>query len=84
MKVEGGPATAIQFIKEGVVDRAIMIRAPVKFIEPVESGMSNDMLRDAGLVLLSSVPCGDDMVEYWSRNGKAWPGEMSVEDGWPC
>ena len=82
--MEGGPATALQFLREGVVDRAIMIRAPVTFIEPVLSNMSNQVLKDAGLVLLSSMSCGDDIVEYWSKNGNDWPGKLSVEDGWPC
>lgn len=79
--VEGGPATAIQFLKEGVVDRAIIIRAPVTFIEPVPSGMTDDMLREAGLVLLEERPCGDDVVEYWVKDGDSWP-TADVAD-WP-
>ena len=82
--VEGGPATAIQFLKEGVVDRAMMFRAPMRFVDPVTSGMSNDTLEQAGLVLLKSMPCGEDVVEYWTRNGEDWPGNMCIEDGWPC
>lgn len=79
--VEGGPATAIQFLKEKVVDRAILIRAPVDFIQPVPSGMSDVMLEEAGLVLLETRECGDDVVEYWVRKGESWPTDC-VED-WP-
>jgi len=79
--VEGGPATAIPFLQENVVDRAIIIRAPVTFIEPVASNMNNDMLKDAGLVLLEKRSVGDDVVEYWVREGEDWP-TVSVAD-WP-
>ena len=82
--VEGGPATAIQFLKEKVVDRAILIRAPVTFIDPVPSGMKDDMLREAGLVRLEledELMCGDDTVEYWVREGDNWP-TPNVAD-WP-
>ena len=82
--VEGGPATAIQFLKEKVVDRAILIRAPVTFIDPVPSGMADDMLREAGLVRLEledELMCGDDTVEYWVREGDNWP-TPNVAD-WP-
>ncbi len=79
--VEGGPATAINFLQEGLVDRAIIIRAPVNFIDPVPSGMTNDTLKDAGLVLLEGRQCGDDTVEYWVRVGNSWP-TTNVAD-WP-
>ena len=83
--VEGGPATAIQFLKEKHVDRAIFVKAPVTFIEPVPSGMSNDMMNEAGLKLIKTEQCGDDLIEYWSKDGTAWP---SIEDNvmekmWP-
>jgi riboflavin biosynthesis pyrimidine reductase len=71
--VEGGPATAISFLNEKLVDRAIIVRSPVTFIEPVPSGMTNEMLINAGLVLLNKEQCGDDIIEYWSKDGLAWP-----------
>ena len=81
--VEGGPATAITFLQEStrIVDRAIIIRAPVAFIEPVVSNINNDMLKDAGLVLLEERSVGDDVVEYWVKEGEDWP-TVSVAD-WP-
>jgi len=82
--VEGGPMTAIQFLNEKVVDRAILIRAPVTFIEPVPSGMSNEMFVKAGLELLKTQKCGDDMVEYWIRKGESWPSSPDFEsEMWP-
>jgi riboflavin-specific deaminase-like protein len=75
--VEGGPATAIQFLDGKLVDRAIIVRAPVTFIEPVPSGISNDMLIEAGLILIKVESSGDDMIEYWSRGGASWP---SIDD----
>ena len=79
--VEGGPATAIPFLEGKVIDRAIIIRAPVTFIEPVVSNMNDDMLTEAGLVLLDEKDVGGDMVEYWVREGMDWP-TVSVAD-WP-
>ena len=81
--VEGGPATAITFLQEStrIVDRAIIIRAPVAFIDPVVSNINNDMLKDAGLVLLEERSVGDDVVEYWVKEGEDWP-TVSVAD-WP-
>jgi riboflavin biosynthesis pyrimidine reductase len=79
--VEGGPATAIPFLKEQIVDRAIIIRAPVTFIEPVASNMNDDMLIEAGLVFLEEKDVGGDRVEYWVREGMQWP-TASVTD-WP-
>lgn len=84
--VEGGPATAIQFLKEKLVDRAILVKAPVTFIEPVPSGMSNEMLIEAGLELLKIEQCGDDVIEYWSKNGAPWPSvnhESNNNETWP-
>lgn len=35
--VEGGPSVARSFLAEGLVDRAVIIRAPVEFSRPVPS-----------------------------------------------
>lgn len=84
LMVEGGPATAIQFLRQRVVDRAILLRAPVTFIEPVSSGMSNDMFSEAGLEVIKVEACGDDMIEYWSRDGESWPIVDGLEnETWP-
>lgn len=49
--VEGGPGVARGFLAEGLVDRAIIVRAPVEFSHPVPSDISTDTLKR--LVLLS-------------------------------
>mmetsp|Transcript_5439 Transcript_5439/g.8096 ORF Transcript_5439/g.8096 Transcript_5439/m.8096 type:complete len:328 (-) Transcript_5439:295-1278(-) len=91
--VEGGPATALQFLSQKLVDRAMIIRAPsVTFVEPIESGMDDDTFTDAGLIKVGSEVCGDDMVDYWVRredddgevSEKMWPGStISTDNGWP-
>ena len=82
--VEGGPATARQFLLQKVVDRAIFVRAPVSFIEPVSSGMDNEMFQEAGLKMIKAESCGDDMIEYWSRTGVSWPSADGFENQtWP-
>lgn len=43
--VEGGPSVARGFLSEGLVDRAVIIRAPVEFPRPVPSGMTNRTLQ---------------------------------------
>lgn len=43
--VEGGPSVARGFLSEGLVDRAVIIRAPVEFSRPVPSDISTDTLQ---------------------------------------
>ena len=84
LMVEGGPATARQFLLQKVVDRAILVRAPVTFIEPVSSGMDNAMFQEAGLEMIKAESCGDDMIEYWARDGMPWPSADGFENQmWP-
>ena len=44
MLVEGGPSVAKGFLWEELVDRAIIVRAPVEFPRPVPSGMTSRTL----------------------------------------
>lgn len=82
--VEGGPSTALKFLKEGMVDRAIFIRAPLRFIDPVPSGITDKLMNEVGLYLIDTRPSGDDTVEYWMREGtNGWPGGLDV-GSWPC
>ena len=80
--VEGGPATARAFLSAGLVDRAIIVVAPMTFIEPYHSGISAAVLENAGLSLLGSYQCGDDEVHCWTKCGTEWP---SLDDlaQWP-
>lgn len=43
--VEGGPTTARGFLSERLVDRAIIVRAPVEFARPVPSNIDNETLK---------------------------------------
>ena len=73
--VEGGPATARAFLEAGVVDRAILVRAPVQFQIPVPAEMNEETLGIAGLEMIGSGDMGGDTVEYWVRKGSTWPAE---------
>ena len=71
--VEGGPITARAFLEAGVVDRAILVRAPVRFQIPVRAEMNEETLGRAGLEMIGSGDMGGDTIEYWVRKGSTWP-----------
>ncbi|KAL7543740.1 hypothetical protein ACHAXR_013052 [Thalassiosira sp. AJA248-18] len=71
--VEGGPATARAFLDARVVDRAILVRAPIEFEIPVPAQMDDNTLKSAGLQMIGNTVMGGDNVEYWTRDGMPWP-----------
>jgi riboflavin-specific deaminase-like protein len=79
--VEGGPATARCFLNEKMVDRAILIRAPLNFETPFPSHITTQTIKDAGLQFLGSSLCDGDTVEYWSRPDQPWPTDELTD--WP-
>jgi len=81
--VEGGPKTALYFLQEKLIDRAIVVKAPIAFKDPYPSGITAQTLTDAGLVLLGTVPSGVDTMEYWSRLDMPWPSGDDVIASWP-
>jgi diaminohydroxyphosphoribosylaminopyrimidine deaminase / 5-amino-6-(5-phosphoribosylamino)uracil reductase len=88
--VEGGPNTALQFLQEEMVDRAIVVRAPMSFSEGLPSNISSKTLLDAGLVKVSSYLLDADKVTCYSRPDKPWPrphedrsNSDSMDAGWP-
>ncbi len=86
--VEGGPSTARQFLQEKMVDRAILVFAPMTFQIPVPSQLSRKNFEEAGLELIKEGYLGVDRVEYWSRPGLVWPtvsieGEGQSSSFWP-
>ena len=86
--VEGGPTTANSFLREGMVDRAIIVRAPISFHEPLlwepwSSSFASSPLEAAGLVLLGTEMSGADTIEYWSRPDKDWPSNPDSLSSWP-
>ena len=72
LMVEGGPQTARYFLSAGLVDRAIVVRAPVAFAdEPVPSGITAETLRSAGLSFHSRRDVGGDDTHVWTRGAHA-------------
>lgn len=80
--VEGGPTTARAFLHAGVVDRAILIRAPLKFQIPVPAQMDESTMMIAGLNMVGKTEMGCDVVEYWTRDGMQWPNRNNLSS-WP-
>ena len=82
--VEGGPATAISFLKKRLVDRAIIVKAPVAFGKPVPSKMSKRLMVNAGLECIGHYKnAGGDEIECWVRSGDDWPSEDGKLTSWP-
>ncbi|CAM9729610.1 unnamed protein product [Hapterophycus canaliculatus] len=79
--VEGGPSVANGFLEEGLVDRAVIIRAPMEFSRPVPSHVTTETLQRAGLELVGSKKWGRDEAECWTRPGLSWPARGT--DSWP-
>jgi riboflavin-specific deaminase-like protein len=77
LMVEGGPITAQEFLKAGLIDRAIIVHADkVTFKRPYPSGLTASYLRNVGnLVRRGSYTSGEDTVECWSRPDLSWPTE---------
>ena len=68
LMVEGGPATARAFLEEKLVDRAIVVRSPITFDDPVPSHIDPVLLRSAGLGFIGKHLWGDrDDVSMWAR-----------------
>lgn len=96
--VEGGGATALSFLRAGVVDRAIIVKASVQFEEPLDSHISADVMeKEGGLTLVGTSDDGDDgdgdgdmlfggdSLQYWVRgdgDGR-WPSSNDVLTDWP-
>ncbi len=80
--VEGGPATARAFLKDRVVDRAILVRAPLEFQIPVPAQIDENTMKTAGLNMIGTTEMGGDVVEYWSRDGLQWPNQSNISS-WP-
>lgn len=81
LMVEGGPQTASSFLRAGLVDRCILVRAStVTFRQSVPSGISDSILHDAGLTMLGVTACGVDHIHCWSKL-PSWPAEQLGD--WP-
>ena len=65
--VEGGPIVWKQFLDEGLVDRAIIIRSDIELGDGPESGIDDERISDAGLEIVRHLDWGGDSVTLWSR-----------------
>ena len=82
LMVEGGPATAKLFLEESLlVDRVILVKAPLYFREPLNAGIASQVLEKARLKLLGTVESGVDRMECWSLSDQPWPSKELGE--WP-
>ena len=80
--VEGGPATALSFLKAGLIDRVILVRATtVTFANPVPSGLSDEVFEGSGLERVGAYELDVDSVECWSKGGLPWP--TKDPESWP-
>lgn len=79
LMVEGGPFTARLFLP--LLDRVLIVKAPLCFRDPLSSGLTPDALRETGLELLGTSECGVDTIEYWSKSSVPWPTEVLSD--WP-
>ena len=81
LMVEGGPQTARYFLDAGLVDRAIVVRAPVAFADkPVPSGITAATLRNAGLSFHSRRDVSGDDTHIWTRGAHAPLWGMLLEE----
>ena len=67
LMVEGGPYTARAFLEKQLVDRVVLVRAPVEFSIPVPSLIDDDLLTAAGLTLHSQRDVEGDATDMWTR-----------------
>ena len=81
LMVEGGPTTAQLFLQSKLIDRCILVQAPIRFHDPILANITPTVLRSANLTRFGSIPSGQDTIECWSRPDLLWP-DNSVKY-WP-
>jgi riboflavin biosynthesis pyrimidine reductase len=79
--IEGGPNTAHTFLQSKLIDRCILVHAPIQFPDPILSNITPCVLEAANLLQLGSIPSGVDTIECWSRPNVPWP-TSDLQD-WP-
>ena len=65
--VEGGPATIKHFLNTGLVDEFYLVQSEVVHQKPYHSGISTQVLEDAGLQHNSDLRWGSDLVQLFNR-----------------
>ena len=66
--VEGGPSTVHRFLKAGLVDEIYLVHSSVVHHEPVDAGLSAEVLANAGLSLEQDYVWGEERVEHYLRS----------------
>ena len=66
--VEGGPSTVHRFLKAGLVDEVYLVHSSVAHHEPVDAGLSAEVLANAGLSLEHEYVWGEERVEHYLRS----------------
>jgi riboflavin-specific deaminase-like protein len=79
--VEGGPRTARQFLEEQMVDRAIVVEAPMTFANGLPSIINATTMQEAGLEQINSFMLDVDRVTCYSRPNLPWPENKNSNDG---
>lgn len=76
LMVEGGPVTARLFLQSKLVDRVILVKAPMCFRKPLDAKLSDELFQQAGLQKLGPIlSCGVDTIECWAKQDVGWPTE---------
>lgn len=81
LMVEGGPSTARLFLQSNLIDRFVLVQAPIRFDDPILANITPSALQSANLIKLGAIQSGQDIIECWSRPEWPWP-ESDLHD-WP-
>lgn len=65
--VEGGPTTVAHCLRANTVDEFYLVHADIVHAQPVLSGITPDVLRQAGLHLFETLHWGDERVDRYLR-----------------
>ena len=65
--VEGGPVTIKHFLNAKLVDEFYLVKSEVVHKKPYSSGISTQVLDDAGLQHNSNLRWGSDVVQFFNR-----------------
>jgi diaminohydroxyphosphoribosylaminopyrimidine deaminase/5-amino-6-(5-phosphoribosylamino)uracil reductase len=66
--VEGGPDVWAKFLADDLVDEAYIFHSKADLGEGLNSGISNTVLKAAGLHLVEERESGVDTLQIWNRN----------------
>lgn len=67
LMVEGGPVTVKHFLDNKLVDDFYLVQSSVEHQSPYASGITANVLADAGLIRADDQLWGDEIVQYWSQ-----------------